>query len=136
MDRLKNIEKAIPSVGSAAKTIIGGIIGAGIAKKGSGFSKSETTNRMVDRNHAANVEDEMKNRDHSRDLKKGQQFHNQNLEAKRFEADTVHEFATKYPHATEIVHGGTKIKFGKREKSSSKPAAPAKAKKSGKGKTK
>ena len=123
MNQLKNMEKAIPKMGSAAKGVLG-VVGNYMAKGRSGFSKKETTNRMVDRTHAANVENEMKNRDAARELTKSKQFsqykaeestqsHNQALEKQRFEADTVHEFATRY---------STSIKFSK--KGSSKPASP------------
>ena len=133
MNQLKNMEKAIPKMSSTAKGIIGAVIGTAFGSKNQGFGKTETHNRMADRTHAANVEDEMKNRDAAREIKKGKQFsqykaeeskqsHNQSLESKRFEADTVHEFATRYPHATEIKHGGTSVKFSKR--GSSKPASP------------
>jgi hypothetical protein len=132
MNQLKNMEKAIPKMGSAAKGILGLVVGGALGG-GNKFGKTETSNRMADRAHAANVEDEMKNRDTARELKKGKQFsqykaeetkqsHNQALEKQRFEADTVHEFATRYPHATEIKHGGTSVKFSKR--GSSKPASP------------
>jgi hypothetical protein len=132
MNQLKNMEKAIPKMGSAAKGILGLVVGGALGG-GSKFGKTETSNRMVDRAHAANVEDEMKNRDSAREIKKGKQFsqykaeeakqsHNQALEKQRFEADTVHEFATRYPHATEIKHGGTSVKFSKR--GSSKPSSP------------
>ena len=133
MNQLKNMEKAIPKMGAAAKGILGLVVGSALGGGSGKFGKTETSNRMVDRTHAANVEDEMKNRDTAREIKKGKQFsqykaeeskqsHNQALEKQRFEADTVHEFATRYPHATEIKHGGTSVKFSKR--GSSKPASP------------
>ncbi len=144
MNQLKNMEKAIPKMGSAAKGVLGLIVGSALGGGGGKFGKTETSNRMVDRAHAANVEDEMKNRDTARELKKGKQFsqykaeeskqsHNQALEKQRFEADTVHEFATRYPHATEIKHGGTSVKFSKRgsskSASGSTPSKPKNAKK-------
>jgi hypothetical protein len=132
LNNLKNMEKAIPKMGSTAKGILAGVVGNYMAKGKSGFSKKETTNRMVDRTHAANVENEMKNRDAARELTKSKQFsqykaeestqsHNQALEKQRFEADTVHEIAARYSNVTEIKHGGTSVKFSKR--GSSKPVS-------------
>lgn len=146
MNQLKNMEKAIPNVHPLVKTVLAYAAGKKLAGGSgpSGFGKTETTNRMVDRAHEANVQDEMKNRDTARELKKGKQFanykaqeskqsHNQALEKQRFEADTVHEFATRYPHATEIKHGSTSVKFSKRgsskSTSGSTPSKPKNAKK-------
>jgi hypothetical protein len=105
--------------------------------------QQKTADAIIKEHHA--------DREHARSKQFASHKSNIEVEDRRLAADTVHEFAQKYPHATEISHGGTKVKFGKKSGSSPKPKPqpentkpkPDKPKppsnkgnKSGKGKTK
>ena len=129
LDAIKNVANMAPKkglFGAAAAAILGASVGN---KK----SKKEYNNEATLEKYKTDLSEYSAQQSHKRELQKSKQFssykaqeskqsHNQNLESKRFEADTVHEFAGKYPHATEIKHGGTSVKFSKR--GSSKPASP------------
>lgn len=147
LDAIKNIGNMAPKKGPFS-TIAAALIGASMGNK---KGKKEYENEAKLAKYKTDLSEYSAQQSHVRDMQKSKQLanykaqdsaraHNQGLEAKRFEADTVHEFASRYPHATDIQHGGTKVRFGKRSGSTpskSKDTQPkAKAKKSGKGKTK
>jgi hypothetical protein len=113
-------QKFLPKGG---KNTLGKMIGAYVIGSQLAGPKGSTHEQILEQKTADAIIDTHKQAaQHGREMQKGKQFHNQALEKQRFEADTVHEFATRYPHATEIKHGGTSVKFSKR--GSSKPASP------------
>jgi hypothetical protein len=129
LDAIKNVANMAPKKGAIAP-IAAAIFGAAVGNK---KSKKEYDNEAKLAKYNTDLREYSAQQSHKRDMQKSQQLsnykaqdssrtHSQSLEAKRFEADTVHEFATRYSNATEIKHGGTSVKFGKR--GSSKPASP------------
>ena len=140
LDAIKNVANMAPKKGPFS-AIAGAILGASVGNK---KSKKEYDNEAKLAKYKTDLSEYSAQQSHMRELQKSKQFssykaqeskqsHNQNLESKRFEADTVHEFAGKYPHATEIKHGGTSVKFSKRgsskSASGSTPSKPKNAKK-------
>ena len=127
--QIQNLTNTGPKIGHIIAGAVGGLISSG--KKG-GFSSSETRNKMRDREHSAYVSNALENEKHRREMQKSQQFqdyestkskdaHTRALEAQGVALAAVESTANRYPHATEIKHGGTSIKFGKRSGSSPKP---------------